>query len=163
MARYKEASAADVRQWAYDTGWADSNGNGVGERGRFSSELITAYNDANKRHNMRYSGGTPQGQVTQTRQRSAQVATRPQSRASNPPASRRPPRPTARPTTTRDAPAPRPVSAPSEARVIRGENEAIDMVRDVIAQLTAAGNVSGEGEPILMHVEGWSLGFAAAS
>lgn len=155
MARYKEATAADVREWANSTRWRDSGGNTVGDRGRFSSELITAFNDAHKRNLLRYSGGTPQGQVTQPR-RTAQVATRTQSRSDNSPAPRRAPRATTRTTPARDVPAPMPV----EPRVIHSENEAFDMVRDVMAQLTSAQAVSGE-PAILMHVEGWSLATAS--
>ena len=164
MARYREASPADVRQWAYDTNWTDSGGNGVGERGRFSSELITAFNDANRKNYLRYSGGTPQGQVAQTRQparQPAQVATRTQSRSGNPPATRRAPRATARATApARDIPAPRPVES-VPARVIHDEEGALEMVREVMEQLSAAGAVEGGGDAILMHVEGWRLATAS--
>lgn len=175
--RYRDASAQEVREWARANGWD------VGERGRFSSEIVSAFNQDNKPNYIRYtgnSGGT--APAANSRQSSSQGNSRPRNTnqaparpasrpaASNTPARRAPTQNTqaAAPAPARDVPTPRPVpqEQPDENRavVVRNGDEAAAMVQDVIAALTSASNVGqGEGEPFLLHVEGWRLSYAAAS
>lgn len=155
----RQASANDVRQWAIDNDWTDANGNAVGERGRFSTELITDFNKAHKRNNLSYQGGG----TSPSQGRSTAVATRTQSNTGNS-------RNTAATRQTRQAPtreaAPtRPVeSVGSAMRVVQGEGGVSEMVREVIGMLSSASNVGGKkGEPILLHVEGYRLAYADAS
>lgn len=111
MARQqREATAADVRAWALETKWTDAGGNGVGERGRFSSELVQAFNQAHRRNNIAYgggSGGNSSGNSTP-------VATRSQSRSSDSSTSRRAPSGTARQETQ---------TAPARTRQRQSSNE----------------------------------------
>lgn len=103
----RQASAADVRQWALDENWSDSNGNGVGERGRFSSELVEAFNKAHRRNNTVYAGGGVSGN-TSGNSRSTSASTRTTTRASNSSqGTRRAPSSAPQRQTSQAAPAPR--------------------------------------------------------
>ena len=51
MARYKQATADDVRTWARSKGYQ------VGDRGRFSTDLVRAFNREHKSEYLRYGSG----------------------------------------------------------------------------------------------------------
>lgn len=77
----KPASADDVRAWAREQGWTDEFNRPVAERGRMPSTLISEFDRAHKRNNVRYMPGyKPQGGA-QNASRSTEVATRSTSRS----------------------------------------------------------------------------------
>lgn len=81
----KQAGAQEVRDWARD------NGYDVGERGRFSSEIVSAFNKAHRRNNTFYPGGSSESQASGNSTRTTAVATRTPSRSTATPTTRRAP------------------------------------------------------------------------
>lgn len=99
--RYRDATAQEVRDWARSEGYD------VGDRGRFSTEIVSEFNQAHKGQYLRYTGGTGQAAAPAQRQtgnsRSTQTNARTTSRSSNSQQTRRAP---ARQTERATAPAP---------------------------------------------------------
>jgi cobalamin biosynthesis Mg chelatase CobN len=130
MARQQRLATADeVRTWAR------ANGYDVGERGRFSTDVVNGFNKAHKRNNLAYPGGSVDGGSTPAPSRSTPTPAR--STAS----------------TSHSTPARSARRAPTTATHSGGGNDSVGMaVADAIAALTAQANAGGD-TPILITVQ----------
>jgi hypothetical protein len=131
MARQQRLATADeVRTWAKE------NGFNVGERGRFSTDVVNGFNKAHKRNNVAYPGGSVDGGTSSSNTRSTPTPARSTASTS---ASATPARSPRRPPTQAAAhPLTEPVSA---------------AVADAIAALQAQANAGSGDTPILITVQ----------
>lgn len=122
-------TADDVRQWAREKSWTDESGRSVGERGRLSSSLVTAYNKAHRTHPYEGGGTTP-----------GRPAQKPAEKASRTPA--------------QVQRIPEPMQAMQPGSDI--DQQATMLVNEVIAALRAAPRKGGK-EPVLVTVSAHAL------
>lgn len=104
----KQATAQEVRDWARDAGYD------VGERGRFSTDIVNGFNAAHRRNNKFYPGGT--GEPQSGNARAATTTTRTARSSSDTRQTRQ--RPTSGTTKTEAAPAPRQRRQTAEGGVV---------------------------------------------
>lgn len=157
---YREATAQEVRDWARQEGYE------VGDRGRFSTDVVSAFNAAHRKNRLRYGNGNDQpsgGQATSN--------SRTASRNSNPAPARSTSRtsdssPARRAPTANNAPARRQANSDGDTATVTAINggssqDVESMVADAINALSAAGNVGGKkGQPVLVTVTAQSLRYA---
>lgn len=144
MADRKPVGSDEIREWARSTDWKDEKGRPVGERGRISTTLVTAYE---KKHRSRQyvPGYRPevQGNASAAKNSaSKEVATSP-APAKN---------------STAKAKQAEPVRVESQRMPAQTVNvngggqvnaQIMETVADVIASLTAAKSVSGSDTPVM--------------
>lgn len=148
----KPASADDVRAWAQEMGWKDQYGRPVADRGRMPTTLITDFDQAHRRNNVKYMPGyKPQGQPGKD------VATRREQGKASAPAAKETKKDTAPAKQTRQEQKQDPARTPtaervSAAKVVNGPagNAAlVESVADAIANLRAAKTANPNKEPAL--------------
>lgn len=139
----KPVGADEVRQWAIDRNWTDDNGRSVGDRGRFPTTLVAAYEKAHR--SKRYVPGyRPESESATTRKAPAKaVATA--SRNSTP---------------AKATPAPRQATKPESVRVdsvredrVNGDDQGLMSVADAISMLSSAANTRKGGKPALITIQ----------
>jgi hypothetical protein len=146
----RTASAQEVREWAQNQGYD------VGERGRFSTEIVSEFNKAHRRNNLVYEGGSGASNQAASNSRStAQTSTRTTRNSGDSGTSRRQTR------QTESAPAQRQSVAVVPAD--QADERVRTMVAESIRALSAARNVGGgrKGEPILVTVTTQALAYSA--
>lgn len=125
MARMpRPASTEDVRNWGR------ANGHSVGDRGRLRSEVITAFDQAHRRNNIKYVPGTVESVFDNTATASPATAT------------------------TASAPTPRKATPSAQSTPVimtEGGDDEVAATRELVAALSAApgGNKKG-GRAILL-------------
>lgn len=139
----KPVGADEVRQWAIDRNWTDDNGRSVGDRGRFPTTLVAAYEKAHR--SKRYVPGYRPESESATTRKAPTKAVATTSRNSAP---------------AKATPAPRQTQTTAPVRVestradkVNGDDQGLMSVADAISMLSNAANTKRGGKPALITIQ----------